>query len=105
MTIPEYEVDEREEEWIKWIEVNKIFMGEISLQNLEGKAIVLFSIYSQPVKDGGGYDLIEINQANGKGKDKDSDEYNLGLKPFLPKTISIHTVTLYCVRLIVSLIR
>ena len=60
MTIPAYEVDEGEEEWIEGIEVNVVFMSEVPFQDLEGKAIVFFSIYNQPLKHGGGYDLVEI---------------------------------------------
>ena len=72
MSITKYEVDKGKEKWIKGIEVERIFWVEVSLQDLEGKAVVFFRIYSQPVKDGGGYDLIEVNQANSKGKNKDS---------------------------------
>ncbi len=100
MTIPTYEIDKGKEKRVEGIEVNGVFIDKVSIEDLQGKAIVFFIIYGQPLKDGSRYDLVKIQQSNGEGKDKYSDEYNLRLKPFLPKTISIHTVTLYCVSLI-----
>ena len=58
--MPKYEIDEGEEKWIKGVEVDRIFVAEVSPNDLEGKILVFFSIYGQPMENRGGYDLIEI---------------------------------------------
>jgi len=55
-----HEINDGEKEWIEWVEIDEIPMGDVSFQDLESKGFVFLRIHSQTMKDRGGYNLIQI---------------------------------------------
>ena len=78
MTVAKQKVNKGEEKRIQGIKVERLLINKAPLEDVEGKCVIFFSICSQTVKDGGGYNLCNIEKSDKKGKYKDPDEQGFG---------------------------